>query len=164
MVVVNKKTKNMKSKKLIIVGSISLLLLALVLIRAFNQRHFRNDLSQWAAPSLAKENMVSKAGLKLKSLSEPLLVNLDHQNNLVPNSNFEILNIEVENILDRKNLTSIRKHKGSVVLMSEQPEVSARTWMLLSQMGLKHLYLLGDSSNEPFRYEFRPDTVARPEF
>jgi 3-mercaptopyruvate sulfurtransferase SseA len=73
-------------------------------------------------------------------------------------------NIPADSILSKKYLNTIRKHNGPVILFSSEMAVSARIWMLLSQMGCKNIYILtNNTDNEVFKSKFRPDTVTRPE-
>jgi hypothetical protein len=52
------------------------------------------------------------------------------------------ISIAPENILEKQNLRKIRKFKGNIVLLSQNPSESARIWMLLSEMGIRNLYIL----------------------
>ena len=58
----------------------------------------------------------------------------------------------------------IRRNKGPVILFSEDPSISSGTWMVLSQVGIRNLYILSDTiDDETIIHEFRPDTLAKPE-
>jgi hypothetical protein len=62
--------------------------------------------------------------------------------------------------LNKNNFSLIGKHNGPVLLYSADPGLSARIWMLLSQMGRRNIYILTDSTdNEILKYKFRPDSL-----
>ena len=76
----------------------------------------------------------------------------------------DALFIAADSILSKNNLSIIRKHDGPVLLVSSETAVSARIWMVLSQMGYKNIYILtNDADSEVLKYKFRPDTLVRPE-
>jgi 3-mercaptopyruvate sulfurtransferase SseA len=45
-------------------------------------------------------------------------------------------------------MREIRKNKGPVILVSGDTSVSARVWMVLSETGMKNLYILTGKSTE----------------
>ncbi len=149
-------------KKLSIVLIIVLPLLVLVLVKSLSTGHFRKDALKWAGPSIDKTNLVARG--QLQSLLQPvLLVNLTSKTDALRNAP-DALTVKPENLLEEENLKKLRVQKGSIVLISDDPALSARMWMLLSQMGYKKLYILADSTyNEAFKYKFRPDTSNGPE-
>lgn len=137
--------------------------LILVLFRSFGSNHFQSDSKKWAEPSVMRSNIVTSE--KLSSLKgEVLLINLDGVKSSGNLFTGKSLNITPDSVLDRNNVKVIHQHNGPVVLSSFEPAVSARIWMLLSQMGIKNLYILSNSTdNEVFKNKFRPDTLVRPE-
>jgi hypothetical protein len=119
----------------------------LALIKSLSAGHFRNDALKWAGPSIDKSNLVTPGQLQ-RILQPVFLLNL----------------IEPEKLLTKESRKILDSQKGSIVLVSDDPGLSARTWMLLSQMGYRNLFILADSTdNEVFKYKFRPDTVTGPE-
>jgi len=155
MVVANKQI-TMISRKLIIVGSIVLALFVLVLARSCDTEHFRNDLGKWATPSLGKHNLVTRSGLV--KMDKPLLVVLE--NAKLDAYKGEILKVSLKEITQREQLNKIRNYNGPKILVSENIGISAKTWMILSQMGIENLYLLDEDANEGFRYDFQADTIT----
>lgn len=137
-------------------------LLVLVLVKILSTGHFRSDALKWAGPSIDKTNLVTPG--QLQNLLQPvLLVNLTSRTDGFSNTP-DALIVKPENLLVKENLRILRVQKGSIVLFSDDPALSARMWMLLSQMGYKKLYILADSTyNEAFKYKFRPDTSTGPE-
>jgi 3-mercaptopyruvate sulfurtransferase SseA len=51
-------------------------------------------------------------------------------------------------ILENENLTIIRKNRGPVILFSDDSSVSARIWLVLSEMGMKNIYILQNESDK----------------
>jgi hypothetical protein len=50
-----------------------------------------------------------------------------------------------DEILSEKVYKKIHKHDGPKILVSDDQSIAARVWMILSQIGIKDLYIL----NEP---------------
>ena len=152
----------LKNNKVLI--AIVLTVLILVLVRSLGTNHFKNDAIKWAEPSLSRLNIISKDQIGSMA-GDKLIINLGEKAEEAEGLPKDALNIPVSTILGKKNLKIIRKHNGPVLLFSTETAVSARIWMVLSQMGYKNLYILTtDSDNEVLKYKFRPDTISRPEF
>ncbi|MDQ1296790.1 MAG: hypothetical protein QG611_769 [Bacteroidota bacterium] len=147
-----------------IIIAVILPVIILVLIRTFNPNHFQSDAGKWAEPSVLKLNTVSveQAG---NLTGDILIINLGKETSTYSGIMTKSIDLTPETILSRKNFKVIRNHEGPVILYSSQISISARIWMLLSQMGCKNIYILSrDTDNEALKYEFRPDTSVRPEF
>jgi len=149
-------------KRYSIVLALVIPLLVMVLIKSFTTGHFRSDASKWAESSINQTNLIMQE--QLKSLEEkPLMVILD-EGKAIPDEVGETVNIPARTLLEKDNQKKLRAHTGSIVLVSADPAISAKIWMLLSQMGYKKLYILTDSTdNEVLKYKFRPDTGTVPE-
>jgi hypothetical protein len=146
-----------KNREVII---IVLILLVLILVRATGKNHFKSDAKKWAESStkLSEINITEKLGLPA---GKNLIINLDKDTSRLKKNNAELWNISPDSVLSKKYINSIMKHDGPVLLFSLNPGVSARIWMLLSQMGKKKLYILSDKAdNEVLKYKFKPDTVS----
>jgi hypothetical protein len=75
-----------------------------------------------------------------------------------------IIQIPADSILCNQYLSIIKKHKGPLLLFSDDKTISARIWMILSQIGRRNIFILtNNKNNEVFKYKFRPDTLIRPE-
>jgi hypothetical protein len=146
-------------RKFRLVIAIVLPILILVLIRSFGVSHFKNDARKWAEPSINKSNIIdiNKTG----SLNgKVLIIYLDKDANHIIGISGDSGNIPPDSILNKNNISLIGKHNGPVLLYSADPGLSARIWMLLSQMGLRNIYILTDSTdNEVLKYKFRPDSL-----
>jgi hypothetical protein len=148
-------------KKYKVVIAVVLPIFILVLIKQFGGIHFKNDAKRWAEPSMLRSNILS--GELIRTLAgEKLIINLDNENGGTDDKTKEFLSIPADSILN--NLRIIRQHDGPVLLVSSDYAISARIWMVLSQMGLRNIYILtNDADNEVFKSKFRPDTLVRPE-
>jgi hypothetical protein len=146
-----------------VVIAVVLPILILVLIRTFGDNQFKRDAKRWAEPSVIQSNII--IGDKIDTLSgEKLIISLDKEKNEISGMEREVLLIPADSMLFKNNLTTIRKHNGPVLLFSTDMAVSARIWMVLSQMGYKNIYILSnDINNEILKNKFRPDTLVGPE-
>lgn len=121
--------------------SIVLIVMSLILVRTVNQGSFRYDAVRWAVPSISGSNILT--GDQVKNLEgEKLIVYLGN-NAGISNSIKETSRvIEPGLILGKENIQIIRNNKGPVILASGDISVSARIWMVLSEMGLGNLFIL----------------------
>lgn len=150
-------------KKNKVVIAVVLTVLILVLIRVFGVNHFKNDSKKMAEPSLTRSNIITveRAGTLL---GNKLFIYLDRMHPETFKITKETMIIPSDSILNKKYLNKIRKHEGPVILYSTEGAVSARIWMVLSQMGCRNIYILASSiDNEVFKNKFRPDSLLRPE-
>ena len=128
-----------------LVISIFLLVTLLVLIRTFSQKNFRYDAVKWAAPSALGSNILAEDQISALS-GNKLVINLG--NDAIINKQFRDITLEMkpESVLEKANLNLIRRNKGPVILCSDESSVSARVWMVLSEMGLKNIYILSNDT------------------
>lgn len=156
-----KKNKDMEIiKKFKAVILVLLVVIVLVILRT-SGNHFKPDAGKWAAPSADGSNMITREQI-IDLKGDLFIITLDKPESSSGLS--DATNILPASLLESENLKKIRKNKGPVILYSEDPSVSAGTWMVLSQMGIKNLYILSESpDNEILRNEFQPDTISRPE-
>jgi hypothetical protein len=128
-----------------LVISIFLLVSLLVLIRTFSHKNFRYDAVKWAAPSALGTNILTEDQIPALS-GDKLLINLG--NKAISNQQFRDITLDInpESLLEKTNLKLIRRNKGPVILYSEESSVSARIWMVLSEMGLKNIYILSNDA------------------
>lgn len=150
-------------KELVPVLAILLVVLVLVLIRSMSSTHFRQDAAGLAKRSIDGSNIITVdkvAGMA----GEKLVVNLSAAGNPGIAQEKQV-RVAPESILEKQNLKLFRKNNCSVLLWSDEPSVSAKTWMLLSQMGYGNVFILQTGAdNESLKIKFRPDTsIVRPE-
>jgi len=130
-----------------IILAVFLLVLILVLIRTISPGNFKYDAVKWAEPSATGSNILNEALLDAMT-GKKLLVDLGREP--VSDSRFGNITVRVDpgSILDKPNLKLIRKNRGPVVLYSEDISEVARIWMILSEMGVKDLYIPSGSADE----------------
>jgi len=124
-----------------LVLSLFLLAVILVLIRTFSQNNFRYDAVKWAEPSAIGSNILTEDQIATLS-GEILLISLGNEASIDRQFQNNTMNINPESILEKTNLNRIRKNSGPVILYSGDNSVSARVWMVLSEMGMKNIYIL----------------------
>lgn len=124
-----------------LVVAIFLLVLFLVMLRTFSRHDFRYDAVRWAVPSVMGSNTVTEDQMPGMS-GEILLVSLGNGDPVIEQPDVRRIMINPESILEKENLSLIRKNKGPVILYSEDNSVSARIWMVLSEMGIRNIYSL----------------------
>ena len=153
--------KIIKEYKVVII--IVLPILILVLIRSFGTGYFKTDAVKWAEPSVLRSNIISFD----KAVSLPgnkLFVNILGEDGAIITPGMKSINIPADSILNKKVLHSVKNNNGPVLLHSSEEAVSARVWMILSQLGHSNIYIVSDDpENEVMKNKFRPDTLIRPE-
>ena len=124
-----------------IVLSIFLLVVLLVLIRTFSQNNFRYDAVKWVESSVPGSNIITKDQIPAMG-DKVLLIDLGNKPAVSEQLTENTLMMNPGSILEKANLNLIRKNKGPVILFSDDNSVSARVWMVLSEMGMKNIYIL----------------------
>jgi len=133
-------------------------ILLLVVIRSTGSGHFKSDSRKLAESSLSHLNRVNREQA-LKLPGKRLIISLD-RTKITDGTSGDIRYIAADSVLDKRNVKSFMKHDGPILLLSTEPALSARIWILLSQIGCRNIYILTeDSDNEVLKYKFRPDSV-----
>jgi hypothetical protein len=131
--------KTLKRYKYVLAAAV--IVAALAVVRAFNPGIFRYDAVKWADQSVSGKNIVTPE--KLSSFGDNiLLVMLDADFKLPDIQGAGILKADPGELLARDNMRKIRRNKGPVVLCSSDISVPARVWMVLSETGIRELYIL----------------------
>jgi hypothetical protein len=156
-----KKQKKMKRlRPYLLVILFVLPVIVLVLIRALAPGGFKPDAQKLAEASFTGGNLLNREQVAALD-TKPLIVKLTNGDAGRVNPYSDILFITAGRLLDKGNLKAIHAHKGSVLLVSDDPQISAKAWMILSQMGYRDLFVLSEKdSSEVLKYKFRPDTSA----
>jgi hypothetical protein len=151
--------KFIKNNKVVIV--IVVILLVLIFFRSTGLNHFKNDIKKWAEPSVSQSNTISPE--QAASLTGNLLaINLDKNAGNIRGFTGSVQNISADSVLSKDHIKMLRKHEGPVLLYSSEPGLSARIWMILSQLGCRNIYILTENpGNEVLKYKFQPDTLLR---
>jgi len=135
-------------------------ILVLVLIRQFGVIHFKSDAKKWSELSINQANIIPFNQIEILP-EEKLIINLGKEAMELNGQTVDSLNIPADSILCKKYLYTLRKYKGTLLLFSDEKAVSARIWMILSQMGYKNIFILAnDKDDEVFKNKFRPDTLT----
>jgi len=132
----------------------------LVLIRATTPDRFKPDARKLAEPSFSHSNTMSWEQLATFT-SGYMIIDLDEQGSLLENHpGIPAIKLPPALLLEKAGHEVLRSNKSPVLLYSTEQAISARVWMLLSQMGYHNLYILAeDPDNEEMKYTFQPDTV-----
>ena len=122
------------------------LVILLILLRTFNHNIFRYDAVKWAEPSVLGSNILTKdqAG---SIEGEKLFIALANEVTVSNQYQDIALRMDPESILQKDNLAILRRNKGLVILVCDQITVSAKVWMVLSEMGLKNIYIILPQEN-----------------
>jgi len=149
--------KQLRTYRLVIL--IVLPVILLVLIRAFAPGRFKTDAQKLAATSFTGANLLLPGQVSALR-GKPLFVKLGNED-AANTASGDTLVIQAGRLLDKDKLKAIRAYKGPVLLYSADPAISAKAWMILTQMGYRDLYvLMKTEGNEVLKYKFRPDTTA----
>lgn len=123
-----------------LVLSIFLLVVCMVLFRTFNREQFRYDAVKWAESSIPGSNLVTEDKI-MKMDGKVLLINLGNGSPSDRKLQVNTVTMDPGLILEKENFTVIRKNRGPVILFSDDRSISARVWLVLSEMGLKNIYI-----------------------
>lgn len=120
--------------------------LTIVLFRTFSLSGFRYDASARAEASASGHNIIDEAGAE-KTFVNALIVDIGPAFSTNDDNTGRYLRISPDSVLTGDNFRIIRKHKGPVLLKSSDPAIAARLWMIISQKGIKKVFILRDSSD-----------------
>ncbi|HLN21942.1 MAG TPA: hypothetical protein VK213_12690 [Bacteroidales bacterium] len=141
-------------------GAVILVVIISVVFRFSGTNRFRPDAFRHALPSVDGKNIISSDKV-VAMVGKKLVVRLDSIGSI--DGIKDVLTISPSGILSEENISAIRKNKGPVLLLSGDPSLSARTWMLLAQKGVKEVYIISDKDDEEIKNKFRRDTLIKPE-
>jgi hypothetical protein len=146
-------------KKYRLVIIVVLPIFILVLIRSSGLNHFKNDAKKWAEPSVKQSNIITIEQVVSPS-GKNLIINIDKEVSQISKLTADVQNIQADSVLSKKHVSMIMSHDGPVLLFSSDPGLSAKIWMILSQLGCRNIYIFTNSAdNEVLKYKFRPDTL-----
>ena len=132
----------------------------LVLIRAWSPGSFKPDAGKRAEASFTGANLLTREQVAALG-SKPLIVKLVSGDAARLTGSPDTLFVKAGLLLEKENLKVIHGHHGPVILVSDDPAISAKAWMILSQMGYHDLFVLREKeSTEVLKYKFRPDSAA----
>ncbi|MDX9728934.1 MAG: hypothetical protein RBT50_06695 [Bacteroidales bacterium] len=123
---------------------IFLVIISLVLLRSFSRAGFRYDAARWVEASVDGSNLITLEQLSALK-GEIMLLNLGSEAGLPDKLIEKAVTVSPESVTLKENLKQIRNHKGPVILYSENRSVSARVWMILSEMGMRNVFIFSDT-------------------
>jgi hypothetical protein len=115
-------------------------LIMIILVRSQETR-FKHDATRGAKATLDQSNLITQTALTTLS-GNHLMLDLSENNPAPEVKGSTVLKLSAQDILMKKNIKKLRQYDGNIILIAENPAVSARIWMLLSQLGIKNLYIL----------------------
>jgi hypothetical protein len=132
-------------KKYRFVSAVFLILLVAVLYRSFSHSGFRYDAPKLAGQSFQGSNIVTED--QIPGFQNALIINLNSSEILKDKYSEFTLKVNPDSILEKKNIRRIIKNRGPVILVSSENSISARIWMLLSQKGIKNIFILSEEKD-----------------
>jgi hypothetical protein len=152
-----KMMKRLRPYRLVIL--IVLPVILLVLIRALAPGRFKPDARNLAKASFTNANIIEPGQVAALN-GKPLILKL--VNGEIPNTPpGDTLVVPAGRLLEKDILKTIHAFEGPVLIYSADPAISAKAWMILTQMGYRDLFVLTDTEgNEVLKYKFRSDSTA----
>jgi hypothetical protein len=144
----------MKSKNGFGIVIVIVAVVVLLVIMRTGGDKFRPDALKWAEASISGQNFITATQLEFLP-GERLIIDLNGQ--LMERDVYRTIAMAPGAVLQKENIDRIRKNHGPVIISASDMSVSSRVWMVLSQMGIKQLYILGDKP-EVLVNEIRPDS------
>nr|WP_321353524.1 hypothetical protein [uncultured Draconibacterium sp.] len=134
-----------------------LVLLAMVLVRAFNPNLFKRNVSE----ALITTSEMTISVDKLSDLKDGYtIVELDAEKQRFPNS----VVIPFNQLLEKGNKEKLASLDGKILLYSSNIPTSSKAWVILNQLKFDGIFILSDEENpEELKYKFQPDTTIRLE-
>lgn len=156
--------KRMMIKALFVTYKWVFLICAFVLlllgIRFFVGDHFKPGAEKNAVPALSGTNIVDISQIE-QMTQKVMFVYLDDEKSLDIVADFEVSVFNTKDLISGEMVEELKKFKSPKILVSEDPSVSARAWMILAQKGIENLFILGELGDlEKFNYTFQPETSA----
>jgi hypothetical protein len=147
-------------KQFRIFSAIFLLILITVLYRSFTNSIFRYDAVKMALPSFHGENIITEEQIPAME-DKALIIDIGSSDSIKVKSVKTIKKISPDSILDKKYTGKLLRHKGPKILLSSDNSISAKIWMLLSQKGIRNIYILPyEKDSEALKYNLKPDSLS----
>ena len=153
MVVVNK--RNIVNKMYYIIsGGIVLTLLVFVFIDESKGNYYKKSVEDTYA-LLGNSDINISAGELKATGTDILKINIVFEDEESELNNY--ISVRLENLLKRKFIKRLKKHKGTIVIVSEDIRLAANAWVILTRKGLDNIKILGLTKNETLKYTFEPE-------
>ncbi|MBN2806123.1 MAG: hypothetical protein JXR22_05655 [Prolixibacteraceae bacterium] len=132
-----------------------LILVVLVAIRFLLTDRFKQGAEKNAIPAFTHSNVMQSSNPKFMAATS-LIVYIDSPKQRF-SAHSNILAINSSDILTKSTLQAIKKSERAI-LVSDDPSLSARCWMLMAQKGVTNHFAYFTGDEEDFKYQFQPDT------
>lgn len=138
-----------------------LVLLTLILVRVKKGNYYRES-----AASVHEITLGQPVFINLKSLdtlsAKPLLLFMSEvsENHAGALNSFANLYIKPADVLSPDNRKALKNHSGSLVIYAQSKELAANTWVLLSRMGVKKLFVFDAEGVTELNYSFQPNPLS----
>lgn len=138
---------------------VSAFVLLLLGIRFFVGDHFKPGAEKNAIPALSGTNIVDISQIE-QMTQKVMLVYLDDEKSIESTAEFEVSVFNIEDLVSGEMVEELKKFKSPKILVSEDPSVVARAWMILAQKGIENLFIFGELGNlENFDNSFKPEAL-----
>jgi hypothetical protein len=74
--------------------------------------------------------------------------------------NAKAINIKPNELLNPENRNLYKDHSGIILLQSENLDLAAEAWVLLSRMGYKNIKIWNATLEDTFKHSFQSDSLA----
>ena len=133
----------------------ALLVAVLFIIRVISPGNFKPDAEKNSKPAFTGDNLIHLTELNAAQMDYSLIL-LDNAQTK-PGEAVRSISLSPSDILRESSLKQINLLAGKKVLVAEELSIAVRSWNLLTQLGIKELYVLVNKpDNESFKYKFRP--------
>ena len=136
-------------------GAIILTLLVFIYIDESKGNYYKKSVADTYTLLVNSDINISEGELKAAG-PEILRINLFFEGEESEQNN--PISILPENLLDRKFVKQLKKHKGTIVIVSEDAGLAAHTWLILTRKGFDNIKILRVTENETLKYTFEPET------
>lgn len=144
-------------KKYLPVLGITFLILILVSIRYFSSDNFKPDAEQNSSMALSGEFLITEEDYDKSSDSFSGIL-IGERSISTDFSQSAILHIEAADIISDETLEAIKNIEGPKLIISNDVSVSVRCWILLSQKGIKDIFVFSENDDtDVFKYKFLPE-------
>lgn len=67
------------------------------------------------------------------------------------------ITVPIGQLLNRKFLNRLKKHDGTIAIVSEDANLAVQAWVMLTRKGINPMKILGFRANETLKYTFEPE-------
>ena len=150
---------SMNKKYYIYSGAIIIILVVLVLINENKGDYYKKSVEDIHIQLKTEDIDISSDELKVAG-SAVLQVNvvLEDGENEVVNKSENYISVPAESLLDRKFLKQLKKQKGIIAIVTEDPGLAVDSWLILTRKGIDNIKILDYKQSEVLQYTFEPET------